>query len=225
MKNNKPTAFKPTAKQKRNMRMGLIESFVLDWKYDLKDETGISNVDQTSIVLYVARSTIQGAGRGLFSNIHIEKGTFITHYTGLHIPHLFSQPHANGPQKGSCLCRILRKGTIEGSSGSSMVLPGKSWIPLGICCLYSNSHKLRSINSDEKIIGIDGMHHSWKYYGVGLGAASWINSKPSHECNCKWDSDDRDSNDFPKRYVVAKDNIKPGDELFVDYDIQERGFT
>ena len=221
MKKGKPTA-SLNAKQKRMLQEGLRKSFVLDWIFHFSDDVNAfkPELQKTSIVLYVAKSTIEGGGMGLFSNIQLPTGTYITHYEGLHVPHMFSQPRANGNGKQKCLCQTLIHCTRE---EATLKLQGKSLLSLGICCLYSNSHKLRSRNSDEKIIGIDGLHHQWKYYGVGLGAASWLNSKPPKTCNCRWDSADSDLSGFPVRYVVAKQDIKPGEELFVDYDVQDRG--
>jgi len=189
-------------------------SYLLDKVFNERPEIGSEEL--SGVVLYTAPSQL-GFGNGLYTNVDFERGEYITHYEGLHSTHHILTNHHNGQFRGECVCRAVKNLQVEEGNNADWHLPWDQ-LEVGLCCLYKNTHKM-GVRKTTYIVGIDGVKHRSSKYGIGLGAASWMNNanlKDGHSAfsnNCAW----AESDTATTKYVVAKEKIPRHSELFIAY--------
>lgn len=189
-------------------------SYLLDKIFENRPEIG--STELAGVVLYTAPSQL-GFGKGLYTNVDFEKGDYITHYEGLHSTYHILTNHHNGQFRGECVCRAVKNLQVEEGNNADWHLPWDQ-LEVGLCCLYKNTHKM-GVRKTTYIVGIDGVKHRSSKYGIGLGAASWMNNAnlkdglSAFSNNCVW----ADSDAATTKYVVAKEKIPRHSELFIAY--------
>lgn len=183
------------------------------------------------VVLYTAPSTLgPEAGKGLFTNVDLPPRKCITAYAGLFFyksvhPSYHNTDAGESTASRPCICRLLKDATEEQRSA---LFKQVTWASVSICCLYKNTHKMRP-GKVHTYVGVDGVNHSsveGSEYGVGVGAASWLNNPKfedpenpnptthNFDYNCVFDKDEGSG------LCCARSlkHIARGSELFIKYD-------